>query len=152
MALFDDSTDTPTPWSTSEVSEVERFIGGPLPGELRDFLVTTGAGDFGEHVVPNSGDNGIARYIYGPNEVTGGYEVEGGDFEYIPRKYLPIIAGGGGAFCIGLEGEARGRMYWADFDLAHQELDEGESSEMILSRSADSWNELIAQIPGWPTV
>lgn len=56
--------------------------------------------------------------------------------------------------CVGLDGDVRGKVHWADYTLAEQTLDEDEdeASETIMKPFADSWSELVAAVPTWKVV
>lgn len=142
----------PVPWSTTDVADLETRLGVDLPPDYREYILTTGSGPIFERVVPGTDDNGVVREIYSRERIDGMRDAESGYFEWVPTRYLPVVAGSGGNLCVGLEGDVRGKVYWADFDLAEETIDEGESSESIMKPIAGSWTELIAAINDWQLV
>ena len=64
--------------------------------------------------------------------------------EAVPARYLPIGGTTGGAVCIRLTGSDAGAIYWANYDLANNILADGEASEDIMMRIAESWTQFLA--------
>ncbi|GLE55936.1 hypothetical protein BKG69_06490 [Mycobacteroides chelonae] len=132
-----------TPWTQTQLDAVVRDVGS-LPDDYRDFVLRIGTGDVRLHLFPRA--DAVADKFLDASDIVG----RGGGFDgWIRDTYIPVVRGNGGALAIRL---SDGKVFFADYDKgAAMGLDD-ESSEDIMREYAQSWSEVVQQIPSWKLV
>jgi hypothetical protein len=129
-----------TPWTTDELRSVEASV-GKLPEAYENFVLTIGTGDLLPHLLPGKGV--LVDTLNSPFSVA---NRSSGFDAWIPKEYVPVIsAGGGGALAIRRD---TGEVYFANYDQA-VDLGLEEPSDEIMSKYADTWDALVAEMPSW---
>ncbi|GAA1483182.1 hypothetical protein GCM10009624_36230 [Gordonia sinesedis] len=153
MPLFEDFL----PWEPDQVTDLERLIGTALPVDLKEFLLTVGSGSFeGMRVVPGPDQNGLLGDLYSLEEAIEDRNTLGGFAAVVPRSVLIAGGGEGGGLCVGLKGDQKGRVFWANYDQAEEdglyEEDPPARSERILHELFPTWREFVDDLPKWKVV
>ncbi|MCS3782079.1 hypothetical protein [Tsukamurella ocularis] len=138
MNIDDEKSDL-TPWTASEVADVEGVVGA-LPAAYRRFVLEYGHGYFTSQGLPRT-DAVVGKFIE-PMFVMH----KTGFAEWIPASYYPVIGGTGGGLAIE---RGTGCIYFADYDLGAELGLESESSEDIMSKYSDSWEALEEEMRSW---
>ena len=103
----------------SQLSEIERRLGHPLPEEYREFVsrygFATGGGStkFSNMDGPSEIESSV-NVFYGlrPGDSYDLLNVKEGFGDLLPSHILPIASSPGGQFCLSLAGDDRGMVYW----------------------------------------
>lgn len=144
-------------WREEEVASVEALIGASLPDQFRRFLLEVGSGGLhGMRVVPETNGNGLLNNIFDTESMSTNWESPYGYSVIIPKIFLAIGSGAGGAMCVGLTGETVGRVYWADYDQAEEmglyDEDPPARSERVLREVFPTWRAFVDNVPKWQVV
>ena len=130
-----------TPAVEAQIAGVEIRIGAGLPDDYRDWLSVTDGADVDDLPMPTIGGTALLNEFYSCERLAALYR--NGFGESVPERYLPIGGTSGGAVCLRLTGDDSGAIYWANYDLANNILADGEFSENIMMRIADSWTQFL---------
>lgn len=133
----------------ASVSQAERAIGVKFPVRYRQFLLSSG-GAMVSTTVPNTSGGYLHEFFDVDDLIEWNTHMRTFGFgSYVPAEYLLVGGGSGGAPCIKTTGEDVGSVWWADFDRAGGIPAEG-PTESIMKRLADSLDDLLTDIGGWP--
>ncbi len=134
--------DAREPASESQIAAVEAKLGTRLPETYRTWLTTTNGGEVPQDTpIPGTDGNGLISDFEPVERLPMLRAYEGNDV--IPRDYVALNIGDGGAVAIKVEGDDTGSVWWADFDQAELlGIAEGSSQEIML-RLADDWDAFL---------
>ncbi|MBV0918233.1 hypothetical protein KC238_13330 [Mycobacteroides chelonae] len=132
-----------TTWTQAQVEEVVQAVGS-LPCDYRDFVLRVGTGDIRLHLFPRTG--AVADKFLDASDIVG----RGGGFDgWIPNTYITVVRGNGGALAIRVSDV---KVFFADYDKGAEMGLDHESSEDVMSEYAQSWSEIVQQIPSWKII
>lgn len=131
------------PASESQIAEVESALGLRLPEAYRRWLRTTNGAEVPQDTpIPGTDGNGLFSELESAERLPLLRAYEGNDV--IPRDYVALNIGDGGAVAIKTRGDDLGSVWWADFDSAERLGIADGSSQEIMLRIADNWDQFLA--------
>jgi len=133
------------PAGRDQLVDAEGSLGVELPAPYRSFLATVGGGHTGDLEVPGTDGMGVLQELYSATDLVARNASdarEAGFAVSVPREYLLIGEGAGGALCLQVTGEDRGSVWWADFDLAGEYEDEDPHQDVMI-RLAGTFDEFL---------
>ncbi|GAB3754836.1 SMI1/KNR4 family protein [Microlunatus parietis] len=135
--------DAREPASELQIAEVESALGFQLPEAYRSWLKATNGAEVPQDTpVPGTEGNGLFSEFEPVERLPMVRAYEGSDV--IPRDYVAVNIGDGGAVAIKVRGDDIGSVWWADFDQAELLGIADGSSQEIMRRLADNWDEFLA--------
>lgn len=129
-----------------EVANAESELGAKLPVSYRRFLMSTGGGPLTKtYVLPEFDGSALLQRFYDARTLV---RTQHRAFkEVIPRDYVAVGGGGGGAVCVKVGGDDVGSVWWADYDEAEDIGAEGPTQDVMVRQADDfsSFLELVAE-------
>ena len=119
--------DSYDPLSPEDIAQFEKELNATLPTDYRDFLLEHNGGSFADEVAytyeESGGCAGAIGHFYGLNAALIGYDLRqeisslqqdlgARAGECLPREVIPVAHTPGGEIVLGIEGDARGEVYW----------------------------------------
>lgn len=128
----------------SELSLLEQAFPGELPSDFLHWIASYGGSSVRpELAMPNQDGNAILDWFFTPREIVDNYQAKGSFAETIPHDFAMIGYGPGCGVCLRLRGASHGSVWFADLDLANDLLPEAASSDEIMLKLSDHWQEFI---------